>query len=90
MKDQKVVMIFDECHRSHFGECHKNIVNFFKNLQIFGFTGTPIFSENARGEHTTAEVFDTCLHRYLIKDAIADENVLGFWWNTTRRMATWM
>lgn len=71
-------MIFDECHRSHFGECHKNIVNFFKNLQIFGFTGTPIFSENARGEHTTAEVFDTCLHRYLIKDAIADENVLGF------------
>lgn len=78
VKDQKVVMIFDECHRSHFGECHKNIVNFFKNLQIFGFTGTPIFSENARGEHTTAEVFDTCLHRYLIKDAIADENVLGF------------
>ena len=78
VKDQKVVMIFDECHRSHFGECHKNIVNFFKNLQIFGFTGTPIFSENARGEHTTAEVFDTCLHRYLIKDAISDENVLGF------------
>ncbi|MDD6507755.1 MAG: HsdR family type I site-specific deoxyribonuclease, partial [Prevotellaceae bacterium] len=78
VKDQKVVMIFDECHRSHFGECHKNIVNFFKNLQIFGFTGTPIFSENARNEHTTAEVFDTCLHRYLIKDAIADENVLGF------------
>src|SRR5574344_4578 len=77
-KNQKVVMIFDECHRSHFGECHKNIVRFFKNLQIFGFTGTPIFSENARGEHTTAEVFDTCLHRYLIKDAIADENVLGF------------
>lgn len=78
VKDQKVVMIFDECHRSHFGECHKNIVNFFKNLQIFGFTGTPIFSENARGEHTTAEVFGECLHRYLIKDAIADENVLGF------------
>ena len=78
VKNQKVVMIFDECHRSHFGECHKNIVRFFKNLQIFGFTGTPIFSENARGEHTTAEVFDTCLHRYLIKDAIADENVLGF------------
>ena len=78
VKGQKVVMIFDECHRSHFGECHKNIVNFFKNLQIFGFTGTPIFSENARGEHTTAEVFGDCLHRYLIKDAIADENVLGF------------
>ena len=78
IKDKKIVMIFDECHRSHFGECHKNIVHFFKNLQIFGFTGTPIFSENARGEHTTAEVFDTCLHRYLIKDAISDENVLGF------------
>ena len=78
VKDQKVVMIFDECHRSHFGECHKNIVNFFKNLQIFGFTGTPIFSENARVEHTTAEVFGECHHRYLIKDAIADENVLGF------------
>ncbi|MGN1241003.1 MAG: type I restriction endonuclease subunit R, partial [Alloprevotella sp.] len=78
VKDQKVVMIFDECHRSHFGECHKNIVHFFKNLQIFGFTGTPIFSENAIGEHTTAEVFGDCLHRYLIKDAIADENVLGF------------
>lgn len=78
VKNQKVVMIFDECHRSHFGDCHKNIVGFFKNLQIFGFTGTPIFSENAKGEHTTAEVFGECLHRYLIKDAIADENVLGF------------
>ena len=71
-------MIFDECHRSHFGECHKNIVKFFNNLQIFGFTGTPIFVENAKQEHTTAEVFGDCLHRYLIKDAIADENVLGF------------
>lgn len=78
VKNQKVVMIFDECHRSHFGDCHKNIVGFFKNLQIFGFTGTPIFSENAKGEHITAEVFGECLHRYLIKDAIADENVLGF------------
>lgn len=78
IRDKKVVMIFDECHRSHFGDCHKNIVNFFKNLQIFGFTGTPIFVENARQEHTTAEVFGECLHKYLIKDAIADENVLGF------------
>ena len=65
VKDQKIVMIFDECHRSHFGECHKNIVHFFKNLQIFGFTGTPIFSENARGEHTTAEVFDAASARCL-------------------------
>ena len=78
VRDKKVVMIFDECHRSHFGECHKNIVNFFKNLQIFGFTGTPIFTENAKQEHTTAEVFGECLHKYMIKDAIADENVLGF------------
>lgn len=78
VRDKKVVMIFDECHRSHFGDCHKNIVNFFKNLQIFGFTGTPIFAENAKQEHTTAEMFGECLHKYMIKDAIADENVLGF------------
>ena len=78
VRNQKVIMIFDECHRSHFGDCHKNIVKFFNNLQIFGFTGTPIFAENAKQEHTTAEIFGDCLHRYLIKDAIADENVLGF------------
>jgi type I restriction enzyme R subunit len=78
VRNQKVVMIFDECHRSHFGDCHKNIVKFFNHLQVFGFTGTPIFAENAKQEHTTAEVFGDCLHRYLIKDAIADENVLGF------------
>ena len=71
VRNKKVVMIFDECHRSHFGDCHKNIVHFFSNLQIFGFTGTPIFVENARQEHTTAEVFGDCLHKYLIKDAIA-------------------
>lgn len=78
VRDKKVVMIFDECHRSHFGDCHKNIVNFFHNLQIFGFTGTPIFVENAKQDHTTTEIFGECLHKYLIKDAIADENVLGF------------
>ncbi|MDE6374950.1 MAG: type I restriction endonuclease subunit R [Alistipes sp.] len=78
IREKKVVMIFDECHRSHFGDCHKNIVHFFKDLQLFGFTGTPIFAENAKQEHTTAEVFGDCLHKYLIKDAIADENVLGF------------
>lgn len=78
VRNQKVVMIFDECHRGHFGDCHKHIVNFFHNLQIFGFTGTPIFAENATQDHTTAELFGECLHRYLIKDAIADENVLGF------------
>jgi len=78
VRDKKVVMIFDECHRSHFGDCHKNIVRFFNNLQIFGFTGTPIFPENAKQDKTTKEVFGDCLHHYLIKDAIADENVLGF------------
>lgn len=78
MRDKKVVMIFDECHRSHFGECHKNIVHFFRNLQIFGFTGTPIFAENAKQDLTTHDVFGECLHKYMIKDAIADENVLGF------------
>lgn len=74
----RIVMIFDECHRSHFGDCHKNIVKFFDNTQIFGFTGTPIFVENAVDGHTTKEIFGNCLHKYLIKDAIADENVLGF------------
>jgi len=78
IREKKIVMIFDECHRSHFGECHRNIVNFFRNMQIFGFTGTPIFPENAKQDITTYEVFGECLHKYMIKDAIADENVLGF------------
>ncbi|ROT09389.1 type I restriction endonuclease subunit R [Muribaculaceae bacterium Isolate-037 (Harlan)] len=78
LKDSRVVMIFDECHRSHFGDSHRNIVNFFNNLQIFGFTGTPIFAENSSDKHTTKEIFGECLHKYLIKDAIANENVLGF------------
>ena len=78
IRHSRIVMIFDECHRSHFGECHKNIVTFFDNTQMFGFTGTPIFVENAVDGHTTKEIFGNCLHKYLIKDAIADENVLGF------------
>ena len=78
IRHSRIVMIFDECHRSHFGECHKKIVKFFDNTQIFGFTGTPIFVENAVDGHTTKEIFGNCLHKYLIKDAIADENVLGF------------
>ena len=78
IRHYRIVMIFDECHRSHFGDCHKNIVKFFDNTQIFGFTGTPIFVENAVDGHTTKEIFGNCLHKYLIKDAIADENVLGF------------
>ena len=78
IRHSRIVMIFDECHRSHFGDCHKNIVKFFDNTQIFGFTGTPIFVQNAVDGHTTKEIFGNCLHKYLIKDAIADENVLGF------------
>ena len=78
IRDKRVVMIFDECHRSHFGASHRNIVRFFRNSQVFGFTGTPIFEENANQDMTTAEVFGDCLHKYLIKDAIADDNVLGF------------
>ena len=78
IRHSRIVMIFDECHRSHFGESHKRIMKFFDNAQVFGFTGTPIFTENAIDGHTTKEIFGNCLHQYLIKDAIADENVLGF------------
>lgn len=78
IRHSRIVMIFDECHRSHFGDSHKKIMKFFDNAQIFGFTGTPIFTENAVDGHTTKEIFGECLHKYLIKDAIADENVLGF------------
>ena len=78
IRHSRIVMIFDECHRSHFGDSHKKIMKFFDSAQIFGFTGTPIFTENAVDGHTTKEIFGNCLHKYLIKDAIADENVLGF------------
>ncbi|WP_201769155.1 MULTISPECIES: type I restriction endonuclease subunit R [Aphanizomenonaceae] len=82
LQEQKFVFIFDECHRSQFGETHRNIKKFFQNAQIFGFTGTPILTENAFGtrEHqqTTASLFDECLHKYVIIDAIKDENVLRF------------
>ena len=78
IRHSRIVMIFDECHRSHFGESHKRIMKFFDNAQVFGFTGTPIFNDNAVNGRTTKEIFGECLHRYLIKDAIADENVLGF------------
>lgn len=78
IRHSRIVMIFDECHRSHFGDSHKKIMKFFDNAQIFGFTGTPIFTENAVDGHATKEIFGNCLHKYLIKDAIADENVLGF------------
>ena len=82
LKDKKIVFIFDECHRSQFGETHKRITQYFKNFQMFGFTGTPIFAENAVGSEadkkTTAQLFEECLHKYVITDAIGDENVLRF------------
>lgn len=78
LADEKVVIIFDECHRSQFGQTHARIKNFFKKAQLFGFTGTPIFADNNVGGVTTADVFGECLHKYIITHAISDENVLGF------------
>ncbi|WP_460273914.1 type I restriction endonuclease subunit R [Celeribacter sp. ULVN23_4] len=78
IKDERVVFVFDECHRSQFGETHKNIVNAFSKAQMFGFTGTPILAENAVGKKTTTDLFGECLHKYVITDAIRDENVLRF------------
>lgn len=78
IKDKRLVFIFDECHRTQFGETHSRIDNFFTNKQFFGFTGTPIFSENAVKYKTTADLFGQRLHTYTIKEAIDDENVLGF------------
>lgn len=75
---KQVVFIFDEAHRSQFGEAQKNIKNKFKKFYQFGFTGTPIFPENALGAHTTASVFGRELHSYVITDAIRDEKVLKF------------
>lgn len=76
--NKQVVFIFDEAHRSQFGEAQKNIRKKFKKYYQFGFTGTPIFLENAAGEKTTAEVFGEELHTYVITDAIRDEKVLKF------------
>jgi type I restriction enzyme R subunit len=82
LKDKKMVFIFDECHRSQFGETHNRIKAYFTNIQMFGFTGTPIFSDNANknelGKRTTKDLFEDCLHKYVITDAIKDENVLKF------------
>ena len=82
LKEERIVFIFDECHRSQFGETHARIKAFFNNIQLFGFTGTPIFVENAvkneMGKRTTTELFGDCLHKYVITDAIRDENVLKF------------
>ena len=87
LRDKRVVFIFDECHRSQFGEYNKAIREFFPNAQLFGFTGTPIFDKNATIRRidgtqarlmTTDEVFDKCLHKYTITHAIDDGNVLRF------------
>ena len=87
LKDKRVVFIFDECHRSQFGDNHKAIKEFFPNAQLFGFTGTPIFDENAtysirEGEYasykTTEDIFQQRLHAYTITHAIEDKNVLRF------------
>lgn len=75
---KQVVFIFDECHRSQFGEAQKNLKKKFKKFYQFGFTGTPIFPENASGAETTASVFGRELHSYVITDAIRDEKVLKF------------
>ena len=76
--DKQVVFIFDECHRSQFGEAQKNLTRKFKKYYQFGFTGTPIFPTNALGAETTASVFGVKLHSYIITDAIRDEKVLKF------------
>lgn len=82
LQNEKIVFIFDECHRSQFGETHGKIKEFFQNNQMFGFTGTPIFNDNAvansKGKRTTKDLFGERLHTYVIKDAIKDENVLKF------------
>ena len=92
LKSKRIVFIFDECHRSQFGDTHKRITSFFTNHQMFGFTGTPIFKDNAnRSEaiaRTTKDLFGECLHRYVITDAIRDQNVLRFsveYWGKLRR-----
>lgn len=76
--NKQVVFIFDECHRSQFGEAQKNLKKKFKRFYQFGFTGTPIFPQNALGGDTTASVFGRELHSYVITDAIRDEKVLKF------------
>ena len=82
LKNKKVVFIFDECHRSQFGDTHQNIKKFFSNAQMFGFTGTLIFEENSQSKAglklTTDYLFNHCLHQYVIVDAIRDRNVLQF------------
>lgn len=76
--NKRIVFIFDECHRSQFGETHMRIVKHFPNRQMFGFTGTPIFAVNSPDHRTTGALFGDQLHSYVITDAIRDQNVLPF------------
>lgn len=82
IRDKRIIFIFDECHRTQFGKTHESIKKFFTGCQMFGFTGTPIFEVNAGsneyGKRTTTMLFGECLHKYVITDAIRDENVLKF------------
>jgi type I restriction enzyme, R subunit len=92
LANKRIVFIFDECHRSKFGDTHRRITEFFTQAQMFGFTGTPIFADNAArnllGKRTTKDLFGECLQRYVITNAIKDENVLKFsveYWGKLRR-----
>lgn len=82
LRDKRMVFIFDECHRSQFGQTHKSITGFFNQVQMFGFTGTPILKKNVGsnqfGKRTTKDLFGERLHDYVITDAIRDDNVLKF------------
>jgi type I restriction enzyme R subunit len=87
LQNERIVFIFDECHRSQFGDTHQSIIEFFTNAQLFGFTGTPIFAKNATAKKipgkgiqkkTTRDLFGERLHSYVIVDAIRDDNVLPF------------
>lgn len=78
VRGDRIVFIFDECHRSQFGEGHARIRAHFAQAQMFGFTGTPILAANAVGRRTTRDLFGACLHRYIVTDAIRDGNVLPF------------
>ncbi len=78
-KNEKIIFIIDECHRSQFGKMHNDVKRYFVNAQYFGFTGTPRFAENkSQDGRTTEDVFGDRLHSYMIKEAIFDRNVLGF------------
>ena len=78
-RNKRVIFIIDECHRTQFGDMHKVVANHFENAQYIGFTGTPRFIDNkSQDGRVTTDIFEKCLHTYMIKDAIRDGNVLGF------------